>query len=60
MLFRILIIIAIFYLVRTIFRQFFAGEGRTRTFARREEKRRELDLSQYDIEDVEYQDLEDD
>jgi hypothetical protein len=55
-----LIIIAIFYLVRTIFRQFFAREDRTRTFARREEKRRELDLSQYDIEDVEYQDLEDD
>jgi hypothetical protein len=60
MLFRVLIIIAIFYLVRTIIRQFFAGENRTRTFARREEKRRELDLSQYDIEDVDYQELEED
>lgn len=59
MLFRVLVIIAIFYLVRTLFRYLLAREGRTRTFRTREE-RRELDLSQYDIEDVEYQELEDD
>jgi len=59
MLFRVLVVIAIFYLVRNLFRHYFAGEGRTQTFRRREE-RKELDLSQYDIEDVEYHELEDD
>ena len=58
-LFQILVIIALFYLVRTLFLRLFAGEDRTRTFRRREE-RKELDLSQYDIEDADYQELEDD
>ena len=59
MLFRLLVVVVLFYLVRNLFLRLFSGEEGTRTFSRREETGG-LDLSQYDVEDAEYQELEDD
>ncbi len=58
MLFRILVIIMLFYLVRTFIRRFFVSRDQTR-IVREKEESKELDLSQYEIEDAEYRDLED-
>ena len=58
MLFRLLLIIVLFYLVRTLVRWLFAPRDRIRIM-KDTEKTEELDLSQYEIEDAEYHDLED-
>jgi len=56
-LFRLLVVIAVFYLLRSVISRFFAPRHRDRTVGKREEPM-ELDLSRYDVEDAEYRDLE--
>jgi hypothetical protein len=48
----------LFYLVRAFIRRFIVSRDRTRIVKEKEESK-ELDLSQYEIEDAEYRDLED-
>jgi hypothetical protein len=57
MLFRLLLIIVIFYLLRSLVLHFI-GRGNRTGSVRGTEGKKELDLSQYEIEDVEYRDLE--
>jgi hypothetical protein len=59
MLFRLLLIIVLFYVVRSLFLRLVSngGEGSTTGEGAKDQ---DLDLSMFDIEDVEYHDLEED
>jgi hypothetical protein len=57
MLFRLLIVIAVIYLLRPVISRFLAPRVRDRAAGRREEPTG-LDLSRYDVEDAEYRDLD--
>ncbi len=59
MLFRLLLIVLIFYLLRSLVLYFLDRAKRPGSVQGRA-GREELDLSKYEIEDVEYRDLEDD
>ena len=59
MLFRLLLIVALFYLVRSFYLRL-ASRGKGGGPAKGPDRSRELDLSRFDIEDADYHDLEDD